>query len=183
MAKLVSKTYGEALFEVAMEKGTSDTMLEEVEAVLQLLEDNEEYIGLLTHPKITVEEKTELLEKAFKGQISDDFMGFLVTVVEKGRFDEIETILEYFVQRVWEEKKIGVAHVTSAAALSEEQKKEVEQKLLDTTSYVEFKMDYKVDASLIGGIIIRIGDRVVDSSVKTKLDQMARSLGKIQLSN
>ena len=56
MAKLISKTYGEALFEVAMEEGTLDSMLEEVEAVFEILKSNEEYIELLNHPRIPVEE-------------------------------------------------------------------------------------------------------------------------------
>ena len=72
--------------------------------------------------------------------------------------------------------------MTSATELSDQQKKDIEAKLLATTSYVEFRMKYAVDKSLIGGMVIRIGDRVVDSSVKTKLETMARELSKIQLS-
>ena len=101
----------------------------------------------------------------------------------KGRFCEIEEILGYFIFKVWEEKKIGVACVTSAIVLSDEQKKAIEAKLLETTSYVEIRTRYEVDESLIGGMVIRIGDRVVDSSVKSKLEKMARELNKIQLSN
>ena len=57
----------------------------------------------------------------------------------------------------------------------------MEKRLLETTRYVAFEMNYQVDADLIGGMVIRIGDRVVDSSVRTKLDRMARELSKIQL--
>lgn len=183
MAKLVSKTYGDALFEVAVEKGALDTMPEEVEAVLQVLKSNEGYIDLIAHPEIPVEEKVSMLEKAFKGRVSDEITGFLVTIAGKGRFTEIEDILNYFILRVWDEKKIGVACVTSAAALSDKQKKSVEAKLLETTSYTGLRMDYRVNPALIGGMVIQIGDRVVDSSVKTKLENMAKELNKIQLSN
>ena len=181
MAKLVSKTYGDALFEVAVEEGTLDTMLEEVEAVLQVLKGNKEYINLLSHPKIPVDEKKAMVEEAFKDKVSPELAGFLITIVEKGRFTEIEDILSYFMSRVWEEKKTGVACVTSAAVLSETQKKEIEAKLLETTSYVQFRMDYAVNPALIGGMVIKIGDRVVDGSVKTKLENMTRELIKIQL--
>ena len=183
MAKLVSKTYGDALFEVATEDGKPDIFLEEVEAVLGILKTNEEYISLLNHPKISVEEKVSMIEAAFKGKVSDELVGFLVTVIEKGRFGEVENILEYFVERVWQTKKIGVACVTSAAELTEAQKNKIKEKLLATTDYVEFRISYDVDKSLIGGMVIRIGGRVVDSSVKTKLERMARDLTKIQLTN
>ena len=60
-------------------------------------------------------------------------------------------------------------------------KKDVENRLLETTRYVKFEMHYAVDPALIGGMIIRIGDRVVDSSVRTKLYDLTRELSKIQL--
>ena len=65
--------------------------------------------------------------------------------------------------------------------LSEVQKKQIEDRLLETTSYKEMEMTYAVDESLIGGMVIRIGDRVVDSSVKTKLEELTKQLRQIQL--
>lgn len=183
MAKLVSKTYGDALFEVAVEEGTLDTMLEEVEAVFKVLKNAKEYVNLLAHPRIPVEEKRAMVEEVFKGKVCDELTGFIITIVEKGRFTEIEGILSYFISRVWDEKKIGVAYVTSAAALSKEQKEAVEAKLLETSPYLQFRMKYAVNPALIGGMVIQIGDRVVDGSVKTKLENMAKELNKIQLSN
>lgn len=181
MAKLVSKTYGEALFEVAVEEGMVDTLLEEVEAVQTIFQNNEEYVKLLNHPKLPVEQKISMLEEAFQGKVSNELTGLLTTVVEKGRFSEVDGILTYFEQRVREYKKIGTAYVTSAAELTNQQKADIEKRLLATTSYESFCMNYSVDAGLIGGMVIRIGDRVVDSSIRTKLANMAKDLSKIQL--
>ena len=82
---------------------------------------------------------------------------------------------------VKEEKKIGVAYVTTAVELSEEKKQNVKVRLLQTTQYKEMEMNYSVDESLIGGMVIRIKDRVVDSSVRTKLEEMKKQLLQIQL--
>ena len=183
MAKLVSKTYGDALFELAVELDKLDAIQEEVEAVMEVLKTNEEFIKLMNHPRISLEEKTSVLENVFKGRVSDEVTGFLLTIESKGRFQDVEDILSYFVDRVREYKKIGVAHVTSAQPLSDSEKKAVEERLLETTSYISFLMEYKVDSSLIGGMVIKIGDRVVDSSIKTKLNNMAKELSKIQLKN
>lgn len=176
MAKLVSKTYGEALFDLAVEEGQLDVVEEEVQLLLATCDENEDFIKLLNHPKITREEKVKVVETVFKDRLSQTMTGFLVLVVEKGRNDELESILKYFLERVREYKNIGVAKVTSAVPLSEEQKKSVEQRLLETTKYVSFEMDYAVDESLIGGLVIRIGDRVVDSSIRTRIDRMAKTL-------
>lgn len=183
MAKLVSKTYGEALFEVAVENGTVDSLLEEVEAVLELLNTNGEYVKLLTHPKLPAEEKVSLLEQAFRNKVSEDLFGFLATVAHKGRFREIQSILSYFVDMVREYQGVGVAYVTSAITLTETQQTEIVDRLLATTSYEKFIMHYDVDPLLIGGVVIQIGDRVVDSSIRTKLSQMGKELSQIQLAN
>ena len=81
-----------------------------------------------------------------------------------------------------EHKNIGVANVTSAFPLSESQKKDIEDRLLQVTKYVEFKMNFDVDKELIGGIVIRIGDRVIDGSIRNKLNEMTKQLNNIQLS-
>ena len=95
--------------------------------------------------------------------------------------DIVET-LNMFMAKVLEYKKIGTAYVKTAVPLSEEQKEKVLKRLLATTDYKEFRMNYSVEPELLGGMIIRINDRVVDSSIKTKLDKLAGDLKKIQLS-
>ncbi len=182
MAKLIEGSYGDALFELALEQNDLDSMAEQVDMLTQAFAENPELLKLLTHPKISKEEKVSVIENIFKGRFSDDIVGFLVIITEKDRCAEIEGILNYFKAKVREYKKIGVARVTSAVELSSEQKKRVEEKLLQQTSYESFEVDYSVDASLIGGMIIRIGDRVVDSSIRTKLDTMTKNLRKVSLS-
>ena len=182
MAKLIEGSYGDALFELALEQNSLDSMAEQVDILKQSFAENPELLKLLTHPKISKEEKVSVIENIFKGRFADDIVGFLVIITQKDRGAEIENILDYFRAKVREYKKIGVARVVSATELSEAQKARVEEKLLKQTSYESFEVDYSVDASLIGGMVIRIGDRVVDSSIRTKLDTMTKNLRKVSLS-
>lgn len=182
MAKIVSKVYGDALFELALEKQSVDALYEEAEALREILRDNGELMQLLTHPKISKEEKNAAVKAIFDGRVSDDMAGFLVLVVDKGRADELDAVLGYFLSIVKEYKKIGVVDVVSAVELTDEQKKKLCEKLLATTDYATLEMHYRVDAALIGGLVVRIGDRVVDSSIRTKLSQMEKQLQRIQLS-
>jgi F-type H+-transporting ATPase subunit delta len=181
MAKLVSKTYGDALFELALETDRLDDMLEEVKAVSQALQENEELTRLMNHPKIVKEEKIKLIEDIFKGRASDELVGLMRMIVEKDHYNEMDRVFVYFIDQVKEYRHIGTAYVTSAAALSDEQKQAVEKRLLETTDYVRFEMHYETDADLIGGMVIRIGDRVVDSSIKNKLNSLTRELNRITL--
>lgn len=181
MAKLIDKTYGDALFELALENHKIDLYFEESKEVLAVLNSNEELLKLLNHPKISKEEKEKVIENVFKGRISDDLTGFFVLIVKKDRQGMIKEILSYFISKIKEYKKIGIAYVTTAIELSDAYKKQVESKLIATTEYVEFEMNYNVDSSIVGGMIIRIGDRVVDSSIRTKIYNISKELYNIQL--
>lgn len=181
MAKLISKTYGDALFETAMEKQCIDSLFDEAKVVLEALTANPDFGKLMNHPKILKEEKLKVLEEIFKGRVSDEMTGFMTIIIKKDRFAEMEEIFNYFISKVKEYKGIGVAFVTTPLALNEIQKANVRERLLETTSYQEMEIDYAVDEELIGGMVIRIGDRVVDSSVRTKLEELKRQLLKVQI--
>ena len=119
------------------------------------------------------------VNRVYKKQVkSINIPGFSV---DKGHFEQVDSVFTYFIDEVKEYKNIGTAYVTSAMELSDAQKAAVEKRLLETTKYVKFEMHYDVDSELIGGMVIRIGDRVVDSSVRTKLYDLTRELSKIQL--
>ena len=181
MAKLISKTYGDALFELAVEEGRIDVLEEEIIQLQKVLADNAAFGRLMNHPKIIVEEKLQVAKNVFEGRVSDELLGFLTIIISKDRYRDIDAILEYFIAEVKRYKGIGVATVTTAVPLKEDQRGKIEQKLLNTTQYAKMEMHFQVDEALIGGMVVRIGDRVVDSSVRTKLDSLTKQLLQIQL--
>lgn len=181
MAKLVAGTYGDALFDFAMEENQIDSLMDEILTVQAVLEENKGLEKILVHPEIPKQKKLQVIEDVFKGRISDALTGFLRIVVTKGRYKNLPDIFAYFIARVKEYKKIGVAEVISAIPLSGEQKEKIEKKLLDTTHYETMEIEYKVDEKKIGGLMIRIGDRVVDSTIQSKLNLLIGSLLKISL--
>lgn len=181
MAKLVSKTYGEALFELAVEEGKEDEFLSEITELKKILDSESDFSALMNHPKILKEDKLKVVEDVFKGRISDELLGFIHLVVMKDRYTDIDDILDYFITEVKQLKGIGIAKVTTAVPVSDAQKAQIEKKLLDTTQYKTMEMHYDIDESLIGGMVIRIKDRVVDSSIKTKLNKLQRELLSVQV--
>ena len=183
MAKLVSKTYGEALYEAAMESGEDKAveLMEEIRCVNELLEKNPQFDELMEHPGIPKQDKLHVVEEVFQGRVSDELAGLLKIVVSKERYKELPDIFTYFIDRVKALQKIGVVYVTTAVKLGEGQKDALEAKLLQTSGYKKVELHYDVDSSIIGGMIIRINDRVVDSSIRTKLDDLTKQLLQIQL--
>ena len=189
MAKLVSKVYGDALFEAARDCGKMDEIFEEVQSIGVILEENAELQKILGNPRVMREDKEQMIETIFRGRVSNEIVELMKLMIEKGRYSKIDSVFEYFIGLVFtyfmdevkEYKNIGTAYVTSAMELSDAQKAAVEKRLLETTKYVKFEMHYDVDSELIGGMVIRIGDRVVDTSIKTKLYELSKSLKKIQV--
>lgn len=186
MAKLVSKTYGEALLELAMEESAQNSdraaqLMEEIQAVQKILDENPEFDKLMKHPGIPKQDKITLMENVFKGRVSNEITGLLEMVIQKERYKDLPAIFQYYIDRVKDARRIGVAYVTTATALSEAQKSAVEKRLLETTTYRRMEMNFQTDASLIGGMTIRINDRVVDSSIRTKLNDLTKQLLQIQL--
>ncbi len=176
MARLVTTTYGDALLELVKSENKVDKVFEEICEVQKIIADNQDLMDFLNHPNIDKNEKIAAVENIFGKAFSKDVTGFLVTIVSKERTKEIPDILDYFIKDVEEYKGIGTAYVTTPSELTQAMKDKIVQKLLATTKYKEFKMNWQVDESLIGGMVIRIGDRVVDSSVKTQLDKLSRQL-------
>lgn len=195
MAKLVSKTYGEALYEIAMttrqrtgqqllagaRDDRADEFLEEIEMVREVLKANPDFERLMLHPGIPKPEKIEVMEAVFKGRVSDELTGLMKIVLQKERYGDLQEIFDYFTDKVKAAEGIGVAYITSATELTQEQRSATLAKLLETTSYRQIESHFDVDETLIGGMVIRINDRVVDSSVRSKLEDLTRQLLKIQL--
>ena len=115
MAKIISKTYGDALFDLCLEMNSLDQIEEEIKAVKEAFSQNAELYRFLNHPKITKEDKVAFVEQVLKDRASDQVTGFLVIIVEKGRYEDMNEIFDYFLAKVREYKKIGVAYVTSAS--------------------------------------------------------------------
>ena len=181
MAKSAITTYGEALFQIATESSSCIEMLEEVKELKNVIDANPELNELMSNPRFSKEEHLDILEKVFKGKIDERLFSFLELLTVKGRYGYLDEILEFFILRVKEYLHIGQAKVTSAIAIDDEMKKRIKDKLLSTTDYKEIEIEYETDPSLIGGMVIRIKDRIVDNSVKTKLENITRDLHKIQI--
>ena len=181
MAKSAITTYGEALFQIASESSSVDMMFDEAIQLKDILASNGELGDLMANPRFSKEEHLDILSNVFRGKINEKLYLFLELLVNKGRYENVEDILDYFILRVKEHRGIGQAFVTSAVEIDAETKNRIKEKLLSTTDYKAIEIEYKIDPSLLGGMVIRIKDRIVDNSVKTKLEQISRDLHKIQV--
>jgi F-type H+-transporting ATPase subunit delta len=174
MAGLVAKRYGTAIFELAKEKDA----VEALETEIILLEEAfkkmelEEFLG---HPKIPQAEKIKVLEESLTDKISHDLLGLLVLIVQKGRYLDIDDILQEVLEQIDVHHGRVKAYISSADALTHDQKDKIVHQLAKQ-AHKEIIPIYEIDESLIGGLVIRIGDRIVDNSIKGHLHTLSRDL-------
>lgn len=172
MVELIGKRYGQALFELALESGDLDTREEEIRLMVDTFTSEEEFFNILNHPKLSKKDKLDMLKAIFEGKVCDDFVGFLYLTVDKSRQEHIVDILNYTLARIEEYNGFVTAHVESAVPLADIDKKLIVSKLEAQTGK-KITLEAVVDESLIGGLIIRINDRIVDNSIKRNLHRMA----------
>ncbi len=177
----MSKVYGDALFEIAVESDNLDGVWNEVRTISEALDENPDFLPTLKHPDMSMEKKQELVRNIFGGKLSNDVMGLLDVMIRKNRIGELPSVLDYFDERAKERKKIGVVEVKTPVELTEAEKSKVEARVLEVTDFASLEMKYKTDKSLLGGMVIRIGDQVLDNSIRSKLDSMSRQLSAVRL--
>lgn len=178
---VIDKRYADALLELAIAENACEAYLEEAKVMLQVLNENEELQSLYVNPKITLEEKLSLTESCFGKAFSKDIVGLVSLVVRNGRSAFLTKILECFIADAKKHLGIAIVEVCTARELTSAQLKALEQKILTTTDYKAVETNVIVDPSLIGGMTVRMGDRVIDNTIKTKLDEMTRSLRQANL--
>lgn len=171
------------MFSLALENDKLDTIWEEVRMTRQILSENPTFIKTICHPEITRQDQIELLDDAFKGKVSDEVMGFFHVLADKKRLKELDAVLQYFDRSAKEYKKIGVVYVTVPMELTKAQQDKIRERILEVSSYESLEMHVETDASLLGGMVIRIGDEILDNSIRSKMEHMARKINQIKLSS
>lgn len=204
MARLIKKVYGDALFDYAVANNLVEKTYEESKDILDVLTSSKELKSFLVDPVIPKDKKKEAIKNLFINELwkensvlskiisifkssnikkgdNTKIFNFLNIIIDKGRIQDLTTILEYFTDKVREYKGIGYAEIVSAYELDDNQKKALEKKLIDTTDYNSFDMNYKVDETLISGLKIKVKDRLVDSTLKTKIEDISKNLRGIRV--
>ncbi len=182
MDELIGKRYGTALFEVALENRELDRMEDDIRLVLHTIKENPGFIEILLLPNVLLEKKKALIKEAFSGRINKDLMGLLLLTLDKARQAHIEKILKYALEAIQEEKGILVAYVTSATELTMQEKEGLRAKLSSQTGK-QIELNCRIDASLIGGLIIRLKDQIMDNTIKGELRKLAKRLNAVKIND
>jgi F-type H+-transporting ATPase subunit delta len=172
---IVAKRYAKALFEVAEAKNIVRDVEEELNGVIGVINGTPELIDFLNHPKISVGDKIELLQKAFSGQLREEVMNTLRLLIERRREAALRVLHREYVDIANEALGQADAVVTTAVALSEEEQRKVSEQFGKLTGKT-IRVQNEIDPAILGGMQVRIGDRLYDGSLSGKLTRLQKDL-------
>jgi F-type H+-transporting ATPase subunit delta len=168
-----ARRYAEAAFQIGRADRTLDEWERDLATVSELLA-NEEVRRILHHPVIPYAAKERLLQKLAAG-ISPEARDLVLLMIRRGRPRAIEPMISHFGALLRAERGIVLAEIRTALPLEDEQRRAVTERLGELTGET-VEMNEVVDESLIGGIAVRIGDRLYDASVRNRLERLRARL-------
>lgn len=176
MAELtVDLTYGSALYQAAVEVNKKDLILDEASQVLDIFEKEPEFYAFINYPGISAKEKKVVITNVFEGRICQELLNLLYVLVDKGRTARYEKIIKAYKDMVDREEGITYGTVYSVEPLTEAQTKKMEEQITALIKE-ETRLENKIDTSLIGGIKVLVDGRIIDASIRKRLQDLSSKL-------
>ncbi|MGX6978707.1 ATP synthase F1 subunit delta [Vagococcus elongatus] len=174
-ALVAGRRYGKILYETAKKENNIESVHDEILVLREIFEDVPELGNILSDDRLEPFEKVDILHELDK-EFGDTVSKFLHVIYEYGRMSEIPDIINEFEFFYYQDKGVLVADVTSAVALTEVQEEALAEKIRVMTNSEKVILRQSVDPDILGGIIVNANNRLLDSSVATKLKEMHREL-------
>lgn len=169
----VASRYAKSLIDLAQEQGSLEVIKVDMEQIVALIKSSSELQAVLGNPIIKTDKKNSILEALFKDKVRPEILGFFNIMVRKGRSELVYATAQEFIREYNEVKGIVKAEVTSATALSEANLQSLKAKIAQEIN-AEVILTNKVDETLIGGFVVKVGDRQLDVSIAGKLNKLER---------
>jgi F-type H+-transporting ATPase subunit delta len=172
----IAQVYARALFEAAQDADKLDEVREQVGAFADALDENRDLGVFFFSPYFSTEEKKEGLGKVVDGA-EDIVTNFLELLIEKHRMPAVYRIRREY-DGLWEEEnKLLPVEITSAIELDKDTVKQIGDKIGERTGR-KVQLESKVDPDILGGIVVRVGDRILDASIANRLESLRKQVAR-----
>jgi F-type H+-transporting ATPase subunit delta len=167
----VAFRYAKSLIGLAQEKNVLDTVYQDMQFFSRTCRENRSLILALQSPVVKHHKKLDILTALFKGRVSEVTFSIFEIMTRKNREALLPAVAEAFNEQYRELNNIQTAHVTTVTPLTAAQRTQFEQQIASATGKA-VELREKIDPSLIGGYLLRVGDRQVDASIKHRLNEL-----------
>ena len=174
----ISKRYSDALIEIindgklTYEKASTDLNL--IESTLTQSADLDEF---LNNPLVSIDDKKDLVVKIFAEDVDTFVLNFLKVLIDKDRFSAFKEIIATYKEALDKKNNLSRVNITSAIALSEDAKNRLKSKL-ESKLQKTVALDWEINPEIIAGLVIKMGDNVIDTSLRHKLEDLSKNIVK-----
>ena len=178
MINVIADRYAQALFEVGEETQTTNELYQELKQLVDILNENKDLHNFLRSPLIGREDNKNVMKNIFENQLSDNMNNFLKIVIDKDRMSAIENIKESYKNLLNDKNNILEGTVVTAVSLSEQEIKDLE-KNLSIKYNKNVTLNNIVDETILGGVLVKLGNEEIDGTVKTRLAKIKNQLSQV----
>lgn len=171
MYEYLDRRYALALYNAAEEKGKIEEYLNELREIVQLINTNEELQQIIKHPQINTSVRKKTFIKLFKGRVEEEILSFLLLLIEKDRILYLQEKLKEMEKIHLEKKNTLIADVKTVVKLQDKEREELIQKLQAKYNKTIILRE-EINKEIIGGVYVRVGNDVIDGTIKSKIDEM-----------
>jgi F-type H+-transporting ATPase subunit delta len=172
---MVAKRYALALFQIAKEQQLLEVVEEELRVVKEVMVYNNDLKAVLKSLKLTLDKKKEIVKGAFSN-VNPYVLNTLLILIDRHREDEIVEVANQFFELANDEKGVAEAEVFSTRELTEAEREAISTTFAAKVGKKSLRIENIVDSELLGGVKLRIGNRIYDGSLRGKLDRLERKL-------
>ena len=175
MAKLVASRYANALFEAGLELNKLEVFQKDLKHISNILEGEVEIQTILSHPKISKNEKKDLLNKLFGKSVSHEMLNFLYVIIDKRRENHLGEIAKEF-NKLFNEYE-NIVEVTAITAIPMDEKSQEKLKVtLGDRMNKNIRLKTIVDPGILGGVVLNVENKIIDGSIKSQLQNIERTI-------
>lgn len=170
---MIAKRYVQALFDSSKDKAQSELYEKALKNLSVNFSNNQEFRNTLLNPCISNKEKLDLIKEAFKEYCEDEtFVNFINELLEKNRINLIENISDEYTKMIDSERKEVTIKIVTAVELDNEQVQDIVSKYKKLYNANTINYEIELDKSTIGGVKVIVGNKIYDSTLKTRLSQI-----------
>lgn len=171
----IAERYAIALIELAEKYNTLDEFNQNLIAIKETMALNPDLNTFLTHPTVKIEDKKEIIDTIFKSSVSNYVLNTLKILIERNRIFILPSIVSHYRQLLNKKRNIMPATIITAINIDEATKNKIKSKLEQIFNST-IEIETETDSKIIAGVVVNIGDKVIDGSIKTKLENMKKQL-------
>lgn len=173
-----AKRYAKGLMDFAIESNQTKRINEEMSSLKQIISDSRDLSNFLSTPILDTKRKSEIAVEIFKS-FSKTTQNFIQLVIKQGRGSLLEKIAIQYNRLYNQQNNISTAEVTSAVSLNKEMLEQIVNLAKQRfNSNAEFEIENKVNPDLLGGFVLKVGDKQIDSSLRSRLNRLKKEFNK-----